>query len=205
MRKTLTFLVAITLPLAGLCASIFWDAGSISGTGVLGTGRYSWDLEIVEDVYIGFSFDIAMSGTRLVISPVYANYLEAETWVKRCNSEDLITKDSIEQDFFLASSSSIGLAAGSSFPASKNGYCTFGYAVCFYNTVWVYGWVSLKFRNGTPYPNDGCYVIGADGIYAGTSRYISGPQIVECPEPTAAALLALGIVALSLRRGQRVA
>ena len=205
MRKTLTFLIAVTLPFFGMGAGVYWNAGQLSWSVVSGPQRYSWDIEIAEDVFIGFTFDVAVSGVSLVISPGWADYWwEEETWVKRCHSEDLITKDTIKDGYFIAPYGG-GDDEDPTFKISRNGRMFFGYAVCFYNSVWVYGWVNLFFKEGVPQSREGCYVIGEDGIYAGTSNYIPGPQIVECPEPASAALLAIGIVALALRRGQRVA
>ena len=207
MRKTLTFLIAAALPLASLCANVYWDAGSISGTG---PGRYGWALEVVEDVYIGFSFDISVNGTRVTISPyqLLASWAEEE-WVKRCRGTDTITAESVkavQEDIFMGRSSWLGTTEAD-ITIGKNGETTFGYAIRFggNDSDWIFGWVTFVFDNGVPLASSGCYVIGENGIYAGTSNYIPGPQIVECPEPTPAALLALGIAALALRRGQRVA
>ena len=200
MRKALTVCLSLFLPFAGLCASVVWDAGSLQWS----LGRYSWNLEVAEGTYVGFSFDTAASGACLTISPFHllANWAEEE-WVNRCRGYDQITAESVKEDVFMARNSWLGTYEGPDIDINSNGEITFGYAIRFggNDSDWIYGWVTFMFANGVPYANSGCYVIGEDGIYAKTGDYIpSTYQIVECPEPGTASLLLLGFAVLALRR-----
>lgn len=211
MRKTFTFLIAATLPLTGLCASIFWDAGSLSHQGSSWDGTkesYFWSLYmgdwdgVGEAAYMSIGFNTSpLNRVQLSIS---AGDMDAAfgKWAKRCSSDDLITIDTVKQGYFQTNTGE-GDNHDSSFLISKNGRCTFGYAVESYgdeNGVgageWVYGWVTFVFDNGVPYPSSGCYVFGADGIYAGTGIII--PR--QIPEPGTLSLFLVGIAGLMLKR-----
>ena len=211
MRKTLTFLIAAALPLTGRCASVYWDAGSISPFGYGDweeTAGYFWTLELgdweggMELGYMSFGFFVEERGSSLLLTPGLID-VAAEKWAKRyTRRKPEITEASVKENAFITNTGSGG-ATTPTYTVSKDGEITFGYATRSYvdDDEWIFGWVTFVFENGVPYASSGCYVYGADGIYAGSSDYI--PR--QIPEPSAAALFAIGIVTLSLRRGQRVA
>ncbi len=220
MRKTLTFLIAATLPLTGLCASIFWDIGELAVHGYddwNDTTVYFWSLYMGdwdgdgEAAYMSIGFNTSpLNRVQLSIS---AGDMDAAfgKWAKRCSRNDLITIDTVKQGYFQTNTGE-GDNHDSSFPISKNGRCTFGYAVESYGDAngvgageWVYGWVTFVFEDGIPYPSGGCYVFGADGIYAGSSNYIPRQlQPVQTPEPGTLSLVLVGVVGSMLKRRCRL-
>jgi hypothetical protein len=215
MRKAPIVFLAICLPFAGLGTSIFWDTGSLSHQGSSWDGTkesYFWSLYMGdwdgggEAAYMSIGFHVANQDGLLTISAGDMD-LAFGKWAKRCSSDDLITIDTVKQGYFQTNTGE-GDNHDSSFLISKNGRCTFGYAVESYgdeNGVgageWVYGWVTFIFSDGIPYPSSGCYVFGADGIYARSSAYIPRTlQPAQTPEPGTFSLFLVGIVGLMLKR-----
>ena len=215
MRKTLTFLIAFVLPFAGLCTGVDW-LGELSTLGYdewNGTTEYFWSLYMGdwagggESAYMSIGFKTKVSGTRVTISPGTMD-IAAEKWAKRCFTDEPITEEFVKEDYFLTNTKWDDENSG--FGISKDGRCIFGYAVRSYgdeNGVgadeWVYGWVTFVFENGVPHLYAGDYVFGADGIYAGSYKYIPRQlPPAQTPEPSSAVLVLVGVAGLLLRRGR---
>ncbi len=213
MRKTLIFLTAFVLPCTGLCTSVSW-LGELSTLGYDGwedTTEYFWSVYMGdwegggESAYMSIGFKTKVGDRRVTISPGTMD-LAAEKWAKRCFGAVPITEEFIKEDYFLTNTKWGN--EDSSFSVSKDGRCTFGYAVRSYGDAngvgageWVYGWVTLIFSDGIPYPSNGCYVFGADGIYAGSSEYIPRQlPPAQTPEPGTLSLVLFGFSILAFRR-----
>jgi hypothetical protein len=192
----------------GLCASVFWDAGHLLDEGDWG---YFWSLELgdwdggVQLGYMSFGFRVSGTGEWLVLTPGLID-VAAEKWAKRYSQnspgrpiapvDPAITKESVKENAF---ASNTGVNLGSpKYTLYKDAEITFGYATESYvnDDEWIYGWVTFVFENGVPYAKEGCYVFGADGIYAGTGIII--PR--QIPEPGTLSLVLVGIAGLMLKR-----
>ncbi len=214
MRKALIFIIAVALPLVGLCTSVYWDRGELSTLGYddwEDTTEYFWSVYMGdwegggESAYMSIGFKTKMSGYEVIVSPGQMD-VASEKWAKWCFPDELITEEFVKEDYFLTNTKWGGDDA--SFRIMENDECTFGYAVRSYGDAngvgadeWVYGWVTFVFEDGIPYPSNGCYVFGADGIYTESSEYLPRQlQPAQTPEPGTFSLVLVGIVALSLRR-----
>ena len=108
VQKALTVCLSLFFPFVGLCASVFWDSGSLSYEGSSWDGtkeNYFWTLEMGdwygggEAAYMSIGFSTSLSSSRVTISPGEMD-IAAAKWAKRVNSGDLITIEAVRQNFF---------------------------------------------------------------------------------------------------------
>ena len=156
--------------------------------------------------YMSFGFFVEERGEGRILTPGMID-LAAEKWAKRYSQskpeiteDSRITESSVKYNAFISNTDArLGTPR---YGIYKNSTITFGYATRSYvdDDEWIYGWVTFVFVDGVPYERDGCYVYGADGIYAGTGFII--PR--QIPEPGTVSLVLFGIVMVSLRRRQGI-